>query len=199
MLGRFAALLAIAALAAAPLAHKQAKADDHEVVIGFAIAFSGWMNQYDGPPYQGSLMAIEEFNAQGGILGKQIRAVTADTKTDTVQGAKAGADVVAQGAQFMVVSCDYDMGGPRRHRRQQPQHDLDLVLRVGRQDGRAGDRALRVHAQHLRAGRGRGHGQVRLRGPRLAQRLPAIWMLRSSTTRASATASWSSGRTMAAR
>ena len=98
MLGRFFALLALGALVAAPLAHQQqAKADDHEVVIGFAIAFSGWMNQYDGPPYQGSLMAIEEFNAAGGILGKQIRAVTSDTKTDTVQGAKAGADVVAQG------------------------------------------------------------------------------------------------------
>ena len=93
MLGRFLALLALGAFVAAPLAHQQqAKADDHEVVIGFAIALSGWMNQYDGPPYQGSLMAIEEFNAQGGILGKQIRAVVADTKTDTVQGAKAGAD-----------------------------------------------------------------------------------------------------------
>ena len=113
MLGRFSALLALAALIAAPVAHQQqAEADDHEVVIGFAIALSGWMNQYDGPPYQGSLMAIEEINEQGGILGKQIRAVVSDTKTDTVQGAKAGADVVAQGAQFMVVSCDYDMGAP---------------------------------------------------------------------------------------
>jgi branched-chain amino acid transport system substrate-binding protein len=112
MLGRFAALLALTALLAAPVFHKQAKADEHEVVIGFAIALSGWMNTYDGPPYQGSLMAIDEFNAAGGILGKQIRAVVSDTKTDTVQGAKAGADVVAQGAQFMVVSCDYDMGAP---------------------------------------------------------------------------------------
>ena len=56
--------------------------------------------------------AGDEFNAEGGILGKQIRAVTADTKTDIVQGAKAGADVVAQRAQFMIVSCDYDMGAP---------------------------------------------------------------------------------------
>ena len=34
MLGRFAALVALGALVAAPLAHQQqAKADDHEVVI----------------------------------------------------------------------------------------------------------------------------------------------------------------------
>ena len=107
MMRRFAAFVSATALLAA-LGTNQSAADDHEVVIGFAIAFSGWMNQYDGPPYQGSLMAIEEFNAQGGILGRQIRAV----KADNVQGAKAGADVVAQGAQFMVVSCDYDMGAP---------------------------------------------------------------------------------------
>ena len=113
MLKRLAVILSLAALLAAPLVHQQqAEADDHEVVIGFAIAFSGWMSQYDGPPYQGALMAIDEFNAEGGLLGKQIRAVSADTKTDIVQGSKAGAEVVARGAQFMIVSCDYDMGAP---------------------------------------------------------------------------------------
>ena len=70
------------------------------------------MSAYDGPPLNGSKMAIEEFNAQGGILGKQIKAVVADTKTDVVEGAKAGAEVIADGAQFMAVSCDYDMGAP---------------------------------------------------------------------------------------
>jgi branched-chain amino acid transport system substrate-binding protein len=46
------------------------------------------------------------------VSGKQIRAVVSDTKTDTVQGAKAAAEVIAEGAQFMAVSCDYDMGAP---------------------------------------------------------------------------------------
>ncbi len=89
-----------------------AQAADDEVVIGFAVAESGWMNAYDGPPLKGAMMAIEDFNAKGGILGKQIRAVVSDTKTDTVQGAKAAAQVIAEGAQFMAVSCDYDMGAP---------------------------------------------------------------------------------------
>ncbi len=105
-------LLPAAVLAATIGVSGGAKADNHEVVIGFAIGMSGWMNAYDGPPLVGSLMAIEEFNAQGGILGKPIRAVIADTKTDLIQGAKAGAEVVAKGAHFMVVSCDYDMGAP---------------------------------------------------------------------------------------
>jgi branched-chain amino acid transport system substrate-binding protein len=102
-------LVAAAALSTS-LAQTSAAADD--VTIGFAIAQSGWMSAYDGPPLNGSKMAIEEFNAQGGILGKQIKAVVADTKTDVVEGAKAGAEVIAKGAQFMAVSCDYDMGAP---------------------------------------------------------------------------------------
>ncbi|MSP82461.1 MAG: ABC transporter substrate-binding protein [Alphaproteobacteria bacterium] len=80
------------------------------VVLGFAVAQSGWMAAYDGPPLNGALMAIDELNAAGGILGKQITSVVADTKTDTAEGAKAAAEVIDQGAQFMAVSCDYDMG-----------------------------------------------------------------------------------------
>ena len=104
--------LAAAALLATAATNETARAADHEVVIGFAIAQSGWMNAYDGPPLVGAQMAIEEFNAKGGILGKPIRAIISDTKTDTVQGARAGAEVIAKGANFMVVSCDYDMGAP---------------------------------------------------------------------------------------
>lgn len=104
-------LSALALAVAAFTFHPFAAAQD-EVVIGFAIAQSGWMDAYDGPPLKGAMMAIEEFNAAGGILGKQIRAVVSDTKTDTVQGAKAATEVLAKGANFMVVSCDYDMGAP---------------------------------------------------------------------------------------
>ena len=108
----FAATTAAAILAAVGLVQQPAHAADHEVVIGFAIAQSGWMDAYDGPPLIGAMMAIDDFNAEGGILGKKIRAVVSDTKTDAVQGAKAGTEVVAKGANFMVVSCDYDMGAP---------------------------------------------------------------------------------------
>jgi branched-chain amino acid transport system substrate-binding protein len=87
-----------------------AQAADDEIVIGFAIAQSGWMNAYDGPPLRGAEMAIADINAKGGVLGKKLRAVIADTKSDQTEGAKAGQQVLADGAQFMVVSCDYDMG-----------------------------------------------------------------------------------------
>ena len=198
MLGRFAALLALAALVAAPVFHKQAEADDHEVVIGFAIALSGWMNQYDGPPYQGSLMAIDEFNAEGGILGKQIRAVVSDTKTDTVQGAKAGADVVAQGAQFMVVSCDYDMGAPAAT---VANSNNMISISSCASDAKMGVQGIGPYAFTLNTyGQGEARAWPSTPSTTGAGVTPTCCsMHRSSTTRASATASWSSGRTMAAR
>ena len=105
-------LLAAAAAMALGAVSQTAKAGDHEVIVGFAIAESGWMSTYDGPPSRSAFMAIEDINAKGGILGKQIVFVTSDTKSDQTQGARAGAEVIAQGAHFVVVSCDYDMGGP---------------------------------------------------------------------------------------
>lgn len=87
-----------------------ARADDASIIIGFAVAQSGWMSENDGPPLKGAELAIQDINAKGGILGHQLKAVYADTKSDQTEGAKAGQTVLAQGAQLMVVSCDYDMG-----------------------------------------------------------------------------------------
>lgn len=107
---RHATIALTLGLATVALAPCPAGAADNEIVIGFAIAQSGWMTQYDGPDSQGALLAIEDINAKGGVLGRKLRAVFADTKSDQTEGAKAGQSVLAQGAQFMVVSCDYDMG-----------------------------------------------------------------------------------------
>ena len=38
--------------------------------------------------------------------------MTADTKTDRAEGAKAGLEVLDKGADLVVVSCDYDFGSP---------------------------------------------------------------------------------------
>jgi branched-chain amino acid transport system substrate-binding protein len=87
-----------------------ARAADNDIVIGFAIAQSGWMSVYDGPMYKAAQMAIADLNVKGGVLGRKLKAVVADTKSDQTEGAKAGQSVIADGANFMVVSSDYDMG-----------------------------------------------------------------------------------------
>ena len=83
-----------------------------DITIGFAIAKSGWMEAYDTPATTAAKIRIDEINANGGLLGRQINWVEADTKTDRQQSAKAGLQVIDEGADMMIVSCDYDFGAP---------------------------------------------------------------------------------------
>jgi branched-chain amino acid transport system substrate-binding protein len=90
----------------------QTAAADDGITIGMAVAFSGWMEAYDGEAAKMAQLWIEQTNAKGGVLGKQIKVITADTKTDRVEGAKAGKDLIDQGANLLLVSADYDYGAP---------------------------------------------------------------------------------------
>src|SRR3981189_3558417 len=83
-----------------------------KIVVGFATAASGFMQAYDKPAQDAALIRIEEINKAGGLLGKKIKPVFADTKTDQAEGAKAGLAVLDQGADLVIVSCDYDFGAP---------------------------------------------------------------------------------------
>ncbi|ADZ69164.1 ABC transporter substrate-binding protein [Polymorphum gilvum] len=107
LMTRWAVALASTALCALP-----ALADDDRIIIGFATAESGFMQAYDKPAQDAAMIRISEINAAGGLLGKQIEVVNADTKTDRAEGAKAGLSVVDAGADLVVVSCDYDFGAP---------------------------------------------------------------------------------------
>ncbi|MGV8986987.1 MAG: ABC transporter substrate-binding protein [Cypionkella sp.] len=99
--------LATSSLAAAPL-----HAEGDKIIVGFATAASGFMQAYDKPAQDAAMIRIDEINKAGGLLGKQIEVVTADTKTDRAEGAKAGLTVIDAGADLVVVSCDYDFGAP---------------------------------------------------------------------------------------
>ncbi|WP_323004934.1 ABC transporter substrate-binding protein [Pseudorhodobacter sp.] len=83
-----------------------------DLTVGFAIAKSGWMEAYDTPAATAAKIRIDELNAAGGVLGRQIKVVEADTRTERADSATAGLDVLDQGAEMMVVSCDYDFGAP---------------------------------------------------------------------------------------
>ncbi|MEO1190441.1 MAG: ABC transporter substrate-binding protein [Pseudomonadota bacterium] len=97
------------ALASAPM---MAAAEEEEVVVGFAASYSGWMQAYSQPSTNAALIAIDDINAKGGLLGKKIVPVLADAKTDRVEGAKAGQQVLNEGAEMVAVDCDYDFGAP---------------------------------------------------------------------------------------
>lgn len=103
--------LAIAGLTAGSVTPRQADADDGTVVIGAAVALSGFIAPYDDGPQKAAQLAVKDINAKGGLLGKQLKLVFADTKSDIAQGANAGLEVLDQGAQMVFVTCDYDFGG----------------------------------------------------------------------------------------
>ncbi len=103
-------LAILAAAGGLLLSANAAMADD--IVIGMATAQSGWMQAYDAPARESALIRIDEINAAGGLLGRQISVVEADTKTDRAEGARAGLEVLDGGADMVVVSCDYDFGAP---------------------------------------------------------------------------------------
>jgi len=104
------AIAGLAVLGAASVS-TAAMAED-EVVVGFAASYSGWMQAYSQPSTNAALIAIDDINAKGGLLGKKLKAVMADAKTDRVEGAKAGQQVLNDGAQMVAVDCDYDFGAP---------------------------------------------------------------------------------------
>jgi branched-chain amino acid transport system substrate-binding protein len=99
-------------LAASYLAPSPAMSADAGVTIGLAVAQSGFMTAYDGDATKSVKLWVDQQNAAGGLLGKPIKVVESDTKSDRAQGAKAGQEVLSEGANLVVVSCDYDFGAP---------------------------------------------------------------------------------------
>ena len=76
-----------------------------EIVIGAAIAKTGIL-----APYDASVAAVEqlvdETNAKGGIEGHKLRMVQADTRSDPQQAVVAAEQVIEEGADVMLVTCE---------------------------------------------------------------------------------------------
>lgn len=83
-----------------------------DIVIGFATAQSGWVQAYDAPATAAARIRIDEINASGGLLGRQISWIESDTKSDQAQSASSGLQLIDEGADMLIVSCDYDFGAP---------------------------------------------------------------------------------------
>jgi len=108
----FASALPLATLTASALSAGAAFAQDDTVTVGFPVALSGFVAPYDDGPRKAALLAIDDINAKGGLLGKKIVTVESDTKSDPAQGATAATEVLSQGAKMIMVTCDFDFGAP---------------------------------------------------------------------------------------
>jgi len=105
-----AAAAGLGLLLSASVVQPSQAADD--IVFGFSVAMSGPLAAYDDNSTKMAQVFIDDINAKGGLLGRKIKAVFADTKSDRAEGAKAGQEVLRQGADVVFGTCDYDYGAP---------------------------------------------------------------------------------------
>ena len=61
-----------------------------DIVVGFAIAQSGPVEGYDDNGAKMAQVFIDDLNAKGGLLGRKVRAVFADTKSDRAMARRRG-------------------------------------------------------------------------------------------------------------
>jgi branched-chain amino acid transport system substrate-binding protein len=82
------------------------------IIIGAAIAQSGFLSVFDIPPMTALELAVADINRSGGVLGRPLRIVKEDTKTDRATGAAAAIKAIRRGAEIGVVTCDLDFAAP---------------------------------------------------------------------------------------
>lgn len=83
-----------------------------QLIIGDTSAQSGFMEAFDAPGAQGLAMAVQQRNAEGGVNGKPVKIVKADSRSDATAGTTAATDVMEQGAQVVIVTSDFDLAAP---------------------------------------------------------------------------------------
>ena len=103
-------LTGVAAVAVSATVSAAAWADD--IIIGAAVAESGWMNAFDGPSLSGFKVFMEELNAKGGVDGRKFVLKVVDTKTEQAGAKDAATQLINDGAQILLTSANFDMGAP---------------------------------------------------------------------------------------
>ncbi len=100
---------ALAAAGVATLAHAQS---DKPITIGLVMPFSGWFQPIDDGTVKGALLAVDDINAAGGVLGRPLKVVQFDNKSEPPLGADGAIQLIAQGAAMILVPSDFDFGAP---------------------------------------------------------------------------------------
>jgi len=82
------------------------------VKFGLVMSYSGWFQPIDASTIDGAMLAIKEINAKGGVLGKQIEAVTFDNKSEPLLGADGALEAIGKDAKAILFPSDFDFGAP---------------------------------------------------------------------------------------
>jgi branched-chain amino acid transport system substrate-binding protein len=80
---------------------KQSAPAVNEVVIGVAGPMSGDLAAFGEQLRRGAEQAVEDLNAEGGVLGKRVRLVVGDDQCDPRRAVRVANDLVEQGVVFV--------------------------------------------------------------------------------------------------
>lgn len=83
-----------------------------EIFIGSTLCLTGVQAPLDEPGLKGAQVAVKYLNEHGGILGKKVKFVNIDGKSDPVTVGNAAVELIDKGASIIVAPCDFDFGGP---------------------------------------------------------------------------------------
>lgn len=101
-----------AASSAAPAASGEAGGACEPLNIAIVAAKTGIISPFDIEPAESFQMAIDELNANGGICGQQATYTWTDTKSDPALTKQIAEKAVADGANIIVATCDFDFAAP---------------------------------------------------------------------------------------
>lgn len=79
------------------------------VLIGAAMAQTGFMSPFDGPAITTARIEVAKINASGGVLGCKLVLKAVDSGTDPAKAAQIATTFVSQGAKLLLVTCDADL------------------------------------------------------------------------------------------
>ena len=103
------ALVALAATAAARTTASAAS----PITIGWAFDSKGAMAPFDNPALAAAQLRVKQWNAKGGVNGRQLQIKTCDTQGNKPAIAKACAlKLLGQGANVIFTTCDVDFAAP---------------------------------------------------------------------------------------
>lgn len=89
-----------------------ASAQEDEILIGGALCLTGVQAPLDEPGFKGAQVAVKAINDAGGVLGRPLKLVNLDGKSDPVTVGNVAVELVDQGADLIIAPCDFDFGSP---------------------------------------------------------------------------------------
>jgi branched-chain amino acid transport system substrate-binding protein len=77
-------------------------ASGEPILIGFPADLSTDWSYYDAPMEEGAQFAVDQINANGGVLGRPLELKTVDMRNDVAEAAKSTQQLIDQGAVYLI-------------------------------------------------------------------------------------------------